>query len=71
MYYSSAEGDTKVRDLECKGLQLNYSEQSPTEQRAPQRYPLDPSHVLPLELFFQILGYLEATSLAKAAAVSW
>ncbi|KAK0770140.1 hypothetical protein LTR75_017973, partial [Friedmanniomyces endolithicus] len=36
-----------------------------------QRGPLDPSHVLPPELLFQILGYLEATSLVKASAVSW
>ncbi|KAK5020541.1 hypothetical protein LTR60_000425, partial [Cryomyces antarcticus] len=37
----------------------------------PQRGPPDPSHVLPLELLFDILGYLDATSLVKASAVSW
>ncbi|KAK5011035.1 hypothetical protein LTR28_006175, partial [Elasticomyces elasticus] len=36
-----------------------------------QRGLPDPSHVLPLELLFDILDYLEATSLVKASAVSW
>ncbi|TKA62392.1 hypothetical protein B0A49_13263 [Cryomyces minteri] len=36
----------------------------------PQRGPPDPSHVLPLELLLEILGYLDATSLVKASAVS-
>ncbi|KAK4994802.1 hypothetical protein LTR66_005243 [Elasticomyces elasticus] len=40
-------------------------------QRGPHRGPLDPSDVLPPELLFDILGYLEATSLAKASTVSW
>ncbi len=37
----------------------------------PQRGSPDPSHVLPPEILFDILGYLEATSLVKASAVSW
>ncbi|KAK0256583.1 hypothetical protein LTR35_018267 [Friedmanniomyces endolithicus] len=37
----------------------------------PQRGSQDPSHVLPPELLFDILRYLEATSLVKASAVSW
>ncbi|KAK4962351.1 hypothetical protein LTR66_012683 [Elasticomyces elasticus] len=40
-------------------------------QRGPHRGPLDPCDVLPPELLFDVLGYLEATSLAKASAVSW
>lgn len=58
-------------DAQGKYVQLNHSIQDRKLGARHQRALLDPSHVLPPELFFDILGYLEATSLVKASAVSW
>ncbi len=71
VYYSRAKGGIDVRDVEGEGFQLNCSVQDQTFVACPQRGPPDPSYVLPLELLFDILGYLEATSLVNASAVSW
>lgn len=70
-YGCHGKGELVVYGIAWKSLLTNFPLQAETFARCPQRRPLDPSCLLPLELFFEILGYLEATSLLQASSVSW